>query len=678
MKKLIYILNYFLLGILIIAAPTLSWLFYEISLNPRVDGQTVESYFHRGDGSYEFPFTITKPVHLYNLSKLQELGAFGNTSYYFQLGIEVDDDGNIIDNVQYTLVDGIPTPPTGVTYNYRVYSETDLAVGGNPSAKSLDMSALLKDGNNFIRPIGGSLITKDTRGQDLAEVNYYPSEFLGFFEGHSLAIKNLYVVANDSFCHVGMFGAIGDGALVENFILDSPKVEAASSNPIKLSYTDLSKDDTTNFHNYVGFIAGYTNGGLFNIGVYKGDFKLSSTLYQSKFSWVGFGTRFVSNSANAAGKILDYILDFARLSTALGTSGTTDQKNQNTRIEFSKQSAYAPIFANEATRPYDPAVFEIVSPWSIEAPNSSVMTYSGSYYFPQYQFNSQNQPTDLEFAKAPPDYETIISTTHAGMVTIYQPYGSNATLQTGFGGIRFKVDGAGSLLFTYAMESTSAGLSVYKHNGSTNPDGTPLINSSTNTFTPYTNAHWLFSSGLQNNLTNIISATGATVNNVRTNYFPTRDYNTTRSCVLTVHEPGLYIIGGSVAPSNKNAAIAIGYCRFIIDSTRGNTSGNSPIGSPDAVSSVDFIYNNLTTGLMFPNDEGYNQSKATIYFPGASNLTGITLPINIYYRRELETLTPLYLPFRVYSQMFGTNSYYINKVGSGTIDKLPLPGSPPA
>src|SRR5574344_990477 len=47
----------------------------------------LRSYFETGDGSETDPYVISRPMHFYNLSRLQNLGVFG-TKTYFSLGYD--------------------------------------------------------------------------------------------------------------------------------------------------------------------------------------------------------------------------------------------------------------------------------------------------------------------------------------------------------------------------------------------------------------------------------------------------------------------------------------------------------------------------------------------------------------------------------------------------------------
>src|SRR5574344_354326 len=47
----------------------------------------LRSYFQQGSGTEADPFVISRPVHFYNLTRLQNLGIFSSTTY-FTLGYD--------------------------------------------------------------------------------------------------------------------------------------------------------------------------------------------------------------------------------------------------------------------------------------------------------------------------------------------------------------------------------------------------------------------------------------------------------------------------------------------------------------------------------------------------------------------------------------------------------------
>ena len=64
---------------------------------------SLRSYYEHGSGTEEDPFVITRPRHLYNLSRLQGMGVYGEKKY-FQLG-EIDLGGVDSNGVPMCYVD---------------------------------------------------------------------------------------------------------------------------------------------------------------------------------------------------------------------------------------------------------------------------------------------------------------------------------------------------------------------------------------------------------------------------------------------------------------------------------------------------------------------------------------------------------------------------------------------
>ena len=130
----------------------------------------LRSYFHCGSGTEEDPFVITRPNHLYNLSRLQALGIFDEKKY-FQLGYHFDD---------------------GRFGSYK----------GNSSD---EYSPVL-----------------DMEGLRIPSIGSEATPFYGVFEGSGLTISNLTVEASleDS----GMFGYVAPGASIRDFALDNIEI----------------------------------------------------------------------------------------------------------------------------------------------------------------------------------------------------------------------------------------------------------------------------------------------------------------------------------------------------------------------------------------------------------------------------------------------------------------------
>ena len=147
----------------------------------------LRSYFEKGSGqSVDDPFVITRPRHLYNLSRLQGLGVF-DTKTYFQLGME-----------------GLGGDTSGIPLCY----ENDVSSVTKPY---LDMSSSTYS-SNPINAIGSESLP-----------------FYGEFDGQNVEIKNLTVFADPQ--DAGLFGYTAHDSVVKNLFLSNIVINA-------LGYTD--------------------------------------------------------------------------------------------------------------------------------------------------------------------------------------------------------------------------------------------------------------------------------------------------------------------------------------------------------------------------------------------------------------------------------------------------------
>ena len=157
MKHKIKIILFTALSVLTAVAAvsaTFSWFFNAVSL-PDFNylGQSAGAYFESGSGTYDNPFIISRPRHLYNLAWLQDMGAFNRQ--------EIDSEGYGV------VVDGKPK----IQQYYFKVKETLKDTG-------LDMN------NQIIPPIG---------------TEQFP--FLGNFDGSDVVISNFTI--SNSFTDYG-------------------------------------------------------------------------------------------------------------------------------------------------------------------------------------------------------------------------------------------------------------------------------------------------------------------------------------------------------------------------------------------------------------------------------------------------------------------------------------------
>lgn len=188
LKLLLYILTIITISVI----TTFAW--FGGGYNAYFSASVVKYYFdsESGDGkSASNAFIITKPIHLYNLSYLQNKGYFSDDTYYFQLGKQVNGSGS------YYFYQNIADDETSST---------------NLSSTVLDMSNL-QQGYEF-EPIGYVASLTNTTS------SYYP--FTGQFKGNNLVISNLTVHASSSdITYAGFFGVIKDGAVIKDFDLQN-------------------------------------------------------------------------------------------------------------------------------------------------------------------------------------------------------------------------------------------------------------------------------------------------------------------------------------------------------------------------------------------------------------------------------------------------------------------------
>ena len=152
---------------------------------------SLRSYYESGSGTETDPFIITRPRHLYNLSRLQGLGVYGEKAY-FQLG-KVDL-GGVNSN-------GVPM----------CYADDSSTV----KKPYLDMSGSNRD-TNPINAIGSEALP-----------------FYGEFDGQNVEIKDLNVYCNPQ--DSGLFGYTAHGSMVKNLFLSNVTINA-------LGYTDEYAD----------------------------------------------------------------------------------------------------------------------------------------------------------------------------------------------------------------------------------------------------------------------------------------------------------------------------------------------------------------------------------------------------------------------------------------------------
>ncbi|MBQ9486033.1 MAG: hypothetical protein IJU83_04260 [Clostridia bacterium] len=295
-KRIIALVCAFVFSCAYIGTAAFAWFADRKASNVNITGTAHRSYFEGGDGTSENPFIIARPIQLYYLAWLQELGYFNQT----------DENDAVVQ-----------------TY--------------------FQVSADLNMSNYVLPPIGTA-----------------KNPFLGSFDGNGHKISNLTVKNDDSALTavpqgdletqvqiVGFFGVIGsmeeqgkwtkdtveytyDSSVntVKNFLLDNVVVE-----------TTTPKDNKT----LAGIAAGYVNADVSSVGVYNCKIQVGSGLSAldsenitdkiSGYTLVGFSQAAydayiekMGDEGNGWGGSLDMTSAHGRLATAFVTGSTTTNR----------------------------------------------------------------------------------------------------------------------------------------------------------------------------------------------------------------------------------------------------------------------------------------------------------------------------------------------------------------
>lgn len=158
---------------------------------------SLRSYFECGSGSEDDPYVITRPRHLYNLSRLQGLGLF-NEKTYFELGL--------------------------------------VGLNGDESGQP---KCYLDDGSMTVVPF----LDMSSSNYNYEPINAIGSEavpFYGEFDGQGLEIKNLQVYADPQ--DAGLFGYTAHGSKVHRLFMSNVTINALGYTE---SFANLYGDSST-------------------------------------------------------------------------------------------------------------------------------------------------------------------------------------------------------------------------------------------------------------------------------------------------------------------------------------------------------------------------------------------------------------------------------------------------
>ncbi len=189
-----------------------TWFTNKNNVTRNITRRTAGAYFARGTGKSTDPYVINKPIHLYNLAWLQDIGYFDDKECYFIIETDLDMTG-------WTL------PPIGTEEHPFIGH-----LSGNDETYSKGQE----------HP---AVISNLTISNDFNSFNKHPGPVTSF----------------DKCNMMGFFGKFGEGnknPSAQDFYLNNLKVE--------------SKEKS----NLIGLLAGYVNGNLSGIGISNSTIKL--------------------------------------------------------------------------------------------------------------------------------------------------------------------------------------------------------------------------------------------------------------------------------------------------------------------------------------------------------------------------------------------------------------------
>ena len=246
-----------------IMLPTISWFNSDTSSPINVDGNIHGSYFESGDGTAAHPFEIARPIQLYYLSWLQEMGYFNeavldeNTGEYvlkqqYHFFLSKDLDMDISNDESYVI------PPIG-TVKYPFVGSFD---GNGHVITDLTIS------NDY------SEYTKDPRHPAGSNTHSDSYEILGLFgvlgTTESTNVVPSSIIDSDGTIHE-LLDTNDDNVLVtyttagnyvQNFYLDNVTIVAS----------------TDSAHALAGAVAGYSNATVTNVGIHGASLSFESGL----------------------------------------------------------------------------------------------------------------------------------------------------------------------------------------------------------------------------------------------------------------------------------------------------------------------------------------------------------------------------------------------------------------
>lgn len=244
-----------------------SWFSNRNNVTRNIEGKTAGAYFARGRGTKDDPFVINRPIHLYNLAWLQDVGYFDSKKTYFIIEKDLDMTG-------WTL------PPIG------------------------------NESHPFIGELDGFDTVHGTNKSAVKISNLTISNKFSDYQRHPSSITSI------SRCNaMGFFGTFGEEK--KNYAEDAPVA--------KNFYLDKVTVKSEEQENLIGSLAGYVNGKISGIGISNSTISLPSnktsfkdyTSNVSDYTSIGYCEDKYKNTAYEK----EVALQSSDLDTSQGTEG---------------------------------------------------------------------------------------------------------------------------------------------------------------------------------------------------------------------------------------------------------------------------------------------------------------------------------------------------------------------
>ena len=220
-----------------------------------VSGSVVEDYFHCGHGTVNDPFVITRPIHYYHLVEFfqretvlpignEQNVNFGSDYLYFQVGYDLDNDGD-----------------------YEVYSYDDLGIyqGTDQSPSySTSLNMAYYSGDNALLPIGtnevpfvGNFNGRASDGISISNLNIHCAETVKDSQGNTI---------NRAASDIGIFGYVADQdsqsnkTIIQNAKFDGLNIDLSDvTSTVASSSTTISHVNTHAGVAHVGYAVGHVH-----------------------------------------------------------------------------------------------------------------------------------------------------------------------------------------------------------------------------------------------------------------------------------------------------------------------------------------------------------------------------------------------------------------------------------